>query len=69
MKNTIINVNEQVLDKWIDKQDILLKMNISDGTLKNWRRKKLLPFTRIGKKIYYREHDVQAMLEKHIQNA
>lgn len=68
MKKTITNENERVLQKWMDKQDVLQKMSISEGTLKNWRKKKLLPYARIGKKIYYREHDIQAMLERHMRD-
>jgi len=62
----INNKNQQAdPDKWIDKQDVLLKMNISSRTLFNWRKNNILPFTKLGGKIYYRESDLKAMLEMH----
>jgi hypothetical protein len=49
---------------WLDKQDILQRMCISSRTLQQWRRKKILPYSRIGGKIYYLESDLLEMLEK-----
>jgi len=51
------------LQIWLDKQDILQRMHISSSTLQKWRKKKLLPYSRLGRKIYYLESDVQKMLE------
>jgi hypothetical protein len=48
---------------WLDKQDILQRMHVSSSTLQKWRKKKLLPYSRLGRKIYYLESDVQKMLE------
>ena len=53
-------------EKWIDKQDILTRMHISDRTLQNWRSKKLIPFSRICGKIFYRESDLQRLLENNL---
>lgn len=49
---------------WLDKQDILQRMCISSRTLQQWRRKKILPYSRIGGKIYYKEADLLEVLEK-----
>ena len=59
--------NAQV--KWLDSQDILLSLHISERTLRRWRSKHLLPFSRIGGKIYYRETDLLALLEKNVRHA
>jgi hypothetical protein len=47
---------------WLDKQDILERMHISSRTLQTWRSKKIIPFTKIGRKIYYREEDLRRLL-------
>lgn len=60
--------NDANQEKWIDKQDILMRMCISERTLFTWRKSNLIPFARIGKKIYYREADLLALLEKNISN-
>jgi predicted site-specific integrase-resolvase len=49
---------------WLDKQDILQRMYISNSTLQRWRRKKILPYSRVGRKIWYREADLLKLLEK-----
>jgi len=49
-------------DYWIDKQDILIRMHISCRTLQRWRSKGILPFSRIGRKIYYKESDLRKLL-------
>jgi hypothetical protein len=49
---------------WLDKQDMLRLMHISERTLREWRRKKLMPFARIGGRIYYRELDLVSLLRK-----
>jgi len=69
MKPAITNKNEENLEKWLDNQDILLRMRISNSTLIRWRRKKVIPFSRIGNKIYYRESDLLALLEKNLRHA
>ncbi len=49
-------------ETWMDKQAVLNRMHISERTLQNWRKKKLLRFARIGGRIYYRETDLAEML-------
>jgi len=53
-------------DVWLDKQDILQRMHISSGTLFKWRKKGLLPYSRIFGKIYYRESDLLKLLQSTI---
>jgi hypothetical protein len=37
---------------WIDSQDVLIKMHISQRTLQTWRTNGLLPFSNINGKFY-----------------
>lgn len=52
-------------EKLYDRQDLLLMLHISVRTLQYWRTNGLLPYHKIGNKIYYRQRDVEEML---IQN-
>ena len=49
-------------DKWIDKQDLMQEFHISERTLHNWRRKKIIPFTYLGSKILYNRTKVEEIL-------
>lgn len=52
-------------DKLLDKQDILQMFHISPRTLDSWRAKGILPYSKIGGKIFYRLSDVWEMVTKH----
>jgi predicted site-specific integrase-resolvase len=52
---------------WIDKQEILMRLHISNRTLQNWRSKGIIPFARIGKKIFYKESDLRNLLNAHVR--
>jgi hypothetical protein len=49
-------------DVWIDKQEIMMRLHISNRTLQVWRSKGIIPFSRIRKKIYYKESDLKNLL-------
>ena len=49
---------------WVDSQDVMQKFHISVRTLQNWRTNRLLPYSRIGGKIYYRKSDILIVLQK-----
>jgi len=52
---------------WIDKQEILMRLHISTRTLQTWRSKGIIPFARIGKKIFYKESDLMNLLNTHVR--
>lgn len=51
------------LDEWLDNQDVCLLLNISLRTLQSYRDRRLLPFSMIGHKYYYRNSDVMGFIE------
>lgn len=51
-------------EEWMDKQDVLQFLHISERTLQKWRSQNLLPYSRIGRKIFYKKSDLIALLEK-----
>ena len=58
---------EKPEETWIDKQEIMMRLHISNRTLQTWRSKGILPFARIGKKIFYKESDLRDLLNAHMR--
>lgn len=50
-------------DKWIDGQDTMLALRISPRTLRTLRETKKLAYSRINNKLYYKQSDINALLE------
>jgi len=48
--------------KWLKSSDVREMLNISPGTLQNLRVNGTLPYTRMGKTIYYEYADVNQIL-------
>ncbi|WP_332457676.1 helix-turn-helix domain-containing protein [Petrimonas sp.] len=48
---------------WVDSQDVMQKLHISVRTLQYWRTNRLLPYSRIRGKIYYRKSDILTILQ------
>lgn len=55
-------VGEASLEDWIDSQDVMQALHISPRTLQTLRSNGTLPYSRIGKKIYYRRQDIIKIL-------
>jgi hypothetical protein len=54
---------EKFKECWIDGQEVMLSLNISNRTLQTLRDNGTLPFSRISGKIYYKVSDLEALLE------
>ncbi|MGC3978289.1 MAG: helix-turn-helix domain-containing protein [Paludibacteraceae bacterium] len=50
------------LEDWLDNQDVMQILHISPRTLQTLRSNGILPFSRIGNKLYYRRSDIQRLL-------
>ena len=48
-----------MLAKWQDNQDVCKILRISPRTLQTLRDNKSLPYTQVGRKIYYKSEDVK----------
>lgn len=48
---------------WLDGQDVMQRLHISARTLQYWRTNHIIPHSKVGKKIFYKESDVNAMIE------
>lgn len=51
-------------DKWLDNQDIMNLLKISKRTLLMYRQDKLIPYSQVGYKMYYKAADVEKFLKK-----
>ena len=54
-------LNEK-LEDWLDNQDVMQALHVSPRTLQTLRSNGLLPFSRIGNKLYYRRQDIIKIL-------
>lgn|SRR5690554_4147765 len=50
-------------ETWIDAQDVMQMMHISPRTLQTYRKKGLLPFSKIRGKIYYKLSSIESLLD------
>ena len=49
-------------DVFFDNQQFMKLMNISKRTAQEWRNKKIIEFSQVGNKIYYRLSDIKKLL-------
>ncbi|MHA7129212.1 helix-turn-helix domain-containing protein [Algoriphagus namhaensis] len=50
--------------KWVKSKDVQRILQISPGTLQTLRNRKLIPFTRLGGVIYYKQEDLKKVMDK-----
>jgi hypothetical protein len=55
-------VGDASLSDWLDSQEVMQALHISPRTLQTLRSNGILPFSRIGNKIYYRRQDIIKIL-------
>lgn len=67
--NTLLSQNHTTQKKWLRSQEVREMFNISAGTLQNYRINGVIPFTRLGKTIYYSREDIEKLLEKGFRNS
>jgi hypothetical protein len=62
----LVNTNDvfDADDKPLDNQDVTLLLNVSHRTLQRYRTGGLLPFYKVGQKIYYKTSDVREFVYK-----
>lgn len=50
-------------ERWLDNQEVCLMMNITKRTLQTYKDKRLLPYSRLNRKNYYKLSDVLILLK------
>lgn len=52
---------------WVSNQQLIEELRVSKPTLQRWRQSGELVFSKIGGIVFYRRSDVNAFLERHLQ--
>jgi predicted site-specific integrase-resolvase len=50
-------------DRWLLKEEVISMLYMSDRTLQRWRSEGIIPYSKIGNKIWYRLSDIIKLLE------
>lgn len=62
-KELLIKYEKVSIDKWIKSSKVMDKLEISPGTLQNFRINETIPFSKLGGIIYYDEEKINEILE------
>jgi hypothetical protein len=54
---------------WLSNDDVCRILRISKRTLQNYRDDRILPYSKLRKKIYYKAGDIQECLDRHYVQA
>lgn len=63
IKELLVKSGKIGLDHWIKSSKVMDKLEISPGTLQNFRINGTIPFTKLGGIIYYDEEKINEILE------
>lgn len=61
---SIINEVPQKKQKWLKSKEVKELLNISAGTLQNYRLNGSLTFTKVGGTIYYANEDIEKLMNR-----
>lgn len=61
--------NSPLTDTWLDIQDVCFLLKVSKRTLQAYRDNRVLPFSQISGKIYFKASDIEEHLLKHYTKA
>lgn len=66
IESNFLNTNvKENKDELLDNSDLLKFLKITSRTAQNYRDKGLIPFSKIGSKIFYKKSDVIEFIDKH----
>ena len=65
IKKRLTAKEKEPKDKWLDNQEVMQMLHISKRLLQSWRDEGKINFSQVGAKIYYRESEINNLLEKH----
>lgn len=66
IKELIIQSKEEAFrNRWVESEDARKQFGVCSKTWQTMRDKRVIPFTQFGRKIYFKQADIEAFLEKH----
>lgn len=63
IKELLVSYGRIGIDQWIKSGEVMNKLEISPGTLQNFRINGTIPFSKLGGIIYYDEEKINEILE------
>lgn len=60
--------NNQSENQWLKSSEVRKLLKISPGTLQNLRMNSILPYTKVGSMFYYRQSDIEKILNDNHSN-
>jgi hypothetical protein len=54
----------KIKEEWMDNQDVCMILKISKRTLQHYRDNRIIPYSRIGSKCYYKVSDIEKILSE-----
>lgn len=60
--------SDHLQSEWVDNEGLSRMLNLTTRSLKNYRDRKILPYSQIEGKIFYRRSDVESLLERNLKN-
>ena len=51
-------------NNWMDNQDVCMLLQISKRTLQYYRDNRIIPFSRLGSKCYYKVSDIEKLVSE-----
>ena len=64
-KLEIISKQSPLEETWLDNQEVAKLLKVTNRTLQSYRDQRILPFSQVSSKIYYRASDIQKHLDDH----
>ena len=63
LKEQKVKNSRKLSETWLDNQDVKQLLKISPRTLQNLRDNKVIPYSKVGAKIYYKSVDIENYLK------
>jgi hypothetical protein len=68
LKDALGEMNKhRFADQYLTNEEFCSLLDISEKTAKRWRASQKIPFAQLGKRIYYRLSDIEALFEKQFE--
>ncbi len=61
--NELLNSKPNHSKKWLSAKEVQEQLNITSGTLQNFRIKGILTYTKIGSSVFYSTQEIEKILE------
>lgn len=64
LKAEKVKSNKKLSETWLDNQEVMELLKVSPRTLQQMRDTRVLPFSKINGKIYYKASDLEKLLNE-----